>query len=180
MRIIAGKAGGRVLKTIKGTKTRPTLDRVKEALFNMITPFVPDAYGIDLFSGTGNLGLEALSRGAKEFIFVEKESRNIKVIKENIELCGFGDMSHIIRGDVFDYLKKTGEKYDMILMDPPYGKNLADQALEIIAEKRLLKKSGIIVVEHSSNETLDAKSYFNLFKEKVYGDTGITILVGGI
>jgi 16S rRNA (guanine(966)-N(2))-methyltransferase RsmD len=179
MRIIAGKARGRILKTTKGTKTRPTQDRVKEALFNIITPFVPGAYGIDLFSGTGNLGLEALSRGAEHFVFVEKNSKNIKVIKENIKNCDFIDKAVVYKSDVYEYLSISKEKYDLILMDPPYGKDLVSKALEIISERGLVKRDGIIVIEHRANESIGVNTEFRFFKEKIYGDTGITILMGG-
>jgi len=180
MRIISGREKGRRLRTVKGNRTRPTQDRVKESVFNIITPYIPGATGLDLFSGTGNLGLEALSRGAKKFVFVEKNYRSIEIINENIKKCNFQKQSTVYRGDAYKYLTICEEKFKLILMDPPYDKKLAEQALDIIFKRLLLHKNGIIVIEHRVGEKFIDKPGFKVIKEKKYGDTGITILIGGI
>ncbi|HLV10481.1 MAG TPA: 16S rRNA (guanine(966)-N(2))-methyltransferase RsmD [Halanaerobiales bacterium] len=180
MRIISGREKGRKLKNVKGKKTRPTQDRVKESIFNMIASFIPGAVGLDLFSGTGNLGLEALSRGAKHFVFVEKDYQSVETIKENIKKCDFQNRSIVYRGDAYKYLSICEEKFNLILMDPPYCENLTNKALDTIFKRLLLHKDGVIVIEHRVGEKVIDRSGYKIIKEKNYGDTGITILIGGI
>lgn len=175
MRIIAGTAGGRKLKSIKGTPTRPTLDRVKESLFSIINFYIPAASVLDLFAGFGSLGLESLSRGAKELLLVEKNKRNIQVIKENVEICNFSDKSTVIRDDVFIFLQNISSVFDLILMDPPYGKNYAVRALELIIKNKVIAQDGIVVVEHGVEEKMKDYQFLTIIKSKSYGDTGITI-----
>jgi len=175
MRIIGGQARGRRLKTIKGVKTRPTLDRVKEALFNILGSVVVEARILDLFAGTGSLGLEALSRGAASVTFIEKNKKSIKVINENIQLCGFSDRAVLRNLDVYIFLQQTDDKFDLVLMDPPYNKGLAIRAIEIILKKALLVKEGMIVVEHSSIENPGDFPQLKVIRNRTYGDTGITI-----
>lgn len=179
MRIIAGEAKGRKLKSIKGTATRPTLDRVKEAIFNIIGFYLPAASGLDLFAGFGNLGLEALSRGAERFIFVEKDYRNVKIIKENIELCGFGERALVKKEDVFHFLNHTGKDFNLILMDPPYGRDLANRAVELILKRGLLSRDGLIVVEHRDTDKMREFPELEVIKTRNYGDTSVTIYQAG-
>ncbi len=176
MRVIAGEAKGRILKSINNKITRPTLDRVKEAIFNILGSAVINGRGLDLFAGFGSLGLEAISRGAEEFIFVENNYRNVKIIKDNIKMCGFEERAQVIKEDVFRFLAGVEARYDLILMDPPYEKGFAQQALETIAEKKLLRDNGLVVVEHNSRNNLKIPSYLELIKKKEYGDTGVTFL----
>lgn len=175
MRIIAGIAGGRKLKSIKGTPTRPTLDRVKESLFNIINFYIPAARVLDLFAGFGGLGLESLSRGAKELLLVEKNKRNIKVIKDNVEICNFSNKATVIRDDVFIFLQNTNSDFDLILMDPPYRKGYVVRTLELIIKNRVIVQDGIVVVEHGVNEKMEDYQFLKIIKSKSYGDTGITI-----
>ncbi len=179
MRIIAGQAGGRKLKSAKGTSTRPTLDRIKESIFNMIVSYLPGAAGLDLFAGFGTLGLEAISRGAKRIDFVEKDYRNIRVIKENIALCSFKDMARVIKKDVFDFLRNTAQQYNLILLDPPYGAGMVSPTISLIEERGLLDKNGIIVAELGQGERVGEFNGLAMLREREYGDTKIVILQWG-
>lgn len=175
MRIIAGEARGRKLKSIKGTTTRPTIDRVKESLFNILGPYISGMNGLDLFAGFGTLGLEAISRGANSFLFVEKDIRNVSVIKKNIELCGFKDKGQVIKDDVFNFLVKTRDKFDIILMDPPYNKGLVERTISEIISAGLLSEMGMIVAEYFAKENIADYEQLLIVKQRIYGDTGITI-----
>lgn len=174
MRIIAGKAGSIKLKSIKNKNTRPTLDRVKEAMFSILTPYLQGAEVLDLFAGFGGLGLEAISRGASSTVFVERSRKNIKVIKENINKCNFENEAEVIQDDVFAYLHKNNNQYDLILMDPPYKKEFGEKLLKEIDKNNILRKKGIIVIEHSENENLTNQNNLLKIKDKKYGDTKLT------
>lgn len=175
MRIISGRAGGRRLKSSKKSNARPTLDRVKEAVFSMLAPYLVDAEVLDLFAGFGGLGLEAVSRGAARAVLVEKNRRNLGIIRKNIDLCGFLDNVELIQNDVFDFLSNRSDSYDIIIMDPPYRKKYGGKIVEIIENNCLLKDGGLIVIEHSNKEEFSDTQYSNIIKEKEYGDTAITI-----
>lgn len=180
MRIIAGEAKGRKLKSIKNTSTRPTLDRVKESLFNIITPYLMLDKGLDLFAGFGSLGIEALSRGVGSFYFIEKNIKNCRVIKENIKIAGFENRAYVKQDNVFNFLKNTVEKYDLILMDPPYKKSFIEDSLSLIIEKNILNEHGIIVAEHEKDLELSKISDLIVISHKIYGDTALSILtIGG-
>ena len=179
MRIIAGEAGGRRLKSIKGSSTRPTSDRIKESLFNILSPYLPVGQGLDLFAGFGGLGIEALSRGVARMTFVEKDVRNCKVLRENLAIAGFEKRGKLIRGDVFSFLKKTEDSFDLVLMDPPYQKDYVMEAMKLLLERDLLRKEGIIAVEHEGNLKLEQLRGFFLLKHKVYGDTALSVLKKG-
>ena len=175
MRIIAGEAGGINLKSIKNSNARPTLDRVKEALFSIIAPYIRDTKVLDLFSGFGNLGLEAVSRGAKNAILVERSRKNINVIKKNIDLCNFNDRIQLVKDDVFKYLEYSTKDFDIIFMDPPYDKQYGNDLLKKIKSNNILKKNGLIVIEHSEKEIISSQDFIKI-KEKNYGNTVLTIL----
>lgn len=178
MRIIAGEAKGKPLKSIPGKATRPTSDRVKESVFSIIQPLLIDSRILDLFAGTGSLGFEALSRGADKVIFVENSREAIKVIKENSGALGYGNMIQIIKKDAvraLTELAKHGILFDIIFMDPPYGKGYEELVLAKISQAELLHNNGIIVVEHEATllppnrvETLYC------FDRRKYGGTGIS------
>lgn len=176
MRIIAGEVKGRKLKSIKGTSTRPTLDRIKESLFNIITPYLMANNGLDLFAGFGGLGIEALSRGVVYFTFVEKDYRNCKIIKENIKITKYSDRTSVIQDDVFNFLNRVKDSYDLIIMDPPYKRGYAVDVLKIILKKDLLNKYGIVVVEHEKELELNNIPGLSLIKYKIYGDTALSVL----
>lgn len=147
MRVISGKARGISLKTPEGMETRPTIDRVKEALFSIIQFDLPGARVLDLFGGTGQLGIEALSRGAKSAVFVDSREDACKLIRENLNRCKMQGDAKVVRGDYQDFLAKTGEKFDMIFLDPPYAEVFLENSLNMITEIDILQCGGIIVTE---------------------------------
>ena len=157
MRIIAGKAKGRTIKTRKGTDTRPTLDRVKESLFGILDPYINDARFLDLFSGSGSIGLEALSRGAKKCVMIEKDSEALKYIIENINNLGFEDSSRAYKNDVeraVEILGKKREKFDIIFMDPPYRDEVCSKVIKAIKKAEILDEKGLIICEHHIAEKM--------------------------
>jgi len=150
MRIIAGTAKGKRLITLAGIATRPTLDRVKEALFNIIQFDISEAHVLDLFAGSGALGLECLSRGAKYVVFCDNSHEAAKVIKENIENTKFEENSEVLNKDYMLALKKLHKesyKFDIIFLDPPYGSDFDTKALEEIMKLELLSDDGMIIIE---------------------------------
>lgn len=176
MRIIAGDLKGRKLFTPNDSKIRPTTDKVKESLFNMIAEYLEGAIVIDLFSGTGNLGLEAISRGASRCYFGDKSRESIALTNQNIAYCKVQYKSITIIGDFEKVLNRIPEKVDIILLDPPYKQGPIDRCLVSISELSLLSAGGIIVAEHYANELLpDKVCGFYKIKEKRYGTIGITI-----
>jgi len=158
MHIIAGESKNRIIKTKKGTSTRPTLSNIREALFSMIASYIPDAKFLDLFSGSGIIALEALSRGASKAIMIEKDSEAIKFIIENINSLGYENKSRAYKNDVLSALNILGrkeEKFDIIFMDPPYELEVCAKVLNSIEKNNLLLDNGIIICEHYINEKLD-------------------------
>ena len=158
MRIITGKVKGLILKTPKGLSTRPTSDRIKESVFSILNGMVDfeDKAILDLFAGTGALGLEAMSRGATQAVFVDFETVNI--IKDNVNRAHFDDKSEIIRGDVFKVMKKFSNnqrQFDLIFCDPPYNKGLWQRALIGIDNLNLLNSEGLLIIEHGADESLE-------------------------
>lgn len=153
MRVISGTARGRVLKALEGEVTRPTTDKVKESIFNIIQFELDNARVLDLFGGSGQLAIEAVSRGAKSAVVVENSKKASDVIKENIKKCDFADQISIHRGDYTEVLTKSS-KYDVIFLDPPYDSNLLSKAMELIHSFDILSKDGIIICETDSSEKL--------------------------
>lgn len=176
MRIIAGDFKGRRLFTPKDSKIRPTTDKVKESIFNMIAACLEDAVVIDLFSGTGNLGLEALSRGASRCYFGDKSRESMELIRQNIAYCRQEDRAVTILGDYEYILRKIPETADIIFLDPPYKKGLISNCTELIAELSLLSENGIIVAEHGTKEPLeDQMANLIKLKEKTYGTITVSV-----
>jgi 16S rRNA (guanine966-N2)-methyltransferase len=175
MRIIAGKAGGIRLKSIKGREVRPTLDRVKEAIFNMIAYYIEDAEVLDLFSGFGSLGIEALSRGAAHADLIEVNGKHIDIIKENLKISNLENKASVIQNDVFNYLESCSKSYDLIFMDPPYQENMTEKALNLIIKNNILKKDGLIISERSSAEGNLEADKLKIIKKKKYGNSLIDI-----
>lgn len=150
MRIISGIARGSKLITLEGTETRPTLDRVKEPLFSIIQSYIKDARVLDLFAGSGALGLEALSRGARNAVFCDVSEKAIHVIKQNIQKIKVEERTVVLEQSYSDTLKqlaKSKEEFDIIFLDPPYASGLLESAIREILEYKLLAKEGIIIVE---------------------------------
>lgn len=176
MRIIAGDFKGRRLLAPKDGRVRPTADKVKESIFSMIAAYLEDAAVVDLFSGTGNLGLEALSRGAKCCYFGDKSRESMELTRRNIGLCRQEDRAVTIIGDYEYVLRKIPEKADLIFLDPPYKQDLIQECFRHISRLSLLSGEGIIVAEHGADEPLEDKiSGFAKIKEKTYGTTVISI-----
>lgn len=158
MRVIAGKARRILLKTVEGMETRPTTDRIKETLFNILQPDLPGARVLDLFSGSGALGIEALSRGAKNCVFVENAPSALRCIQENLEATRLKDQAWVMNADVQSALARldgTEGIFDVILMDPPYHKGLEIDALARLSESSLIDEYTIIVVETALDTELD-------------------------
>ena len=176
MRVITGKARGVNLKTPDGMKTRPTSDRVKEALFSIINFDIPGANVLDLFGGTGQLGIEALSRGAKSATFVDAGDAACKLIKENLRRTKLEGEGKVVRSDYLDYLNRCREKYDIIFLDPPYAEVFLENSLKRIAEIDILQSGGIMVAERPLGKELpwDFEG-FTRSKDYKYGNTLLTI-----
>ncbi len=180
MRIISGKARGTKLNTLEGLDTRPTLDRIKESLFNIIQNKIYESKVLDLFAGSGALGIEALSRGAKEVILCDNSYKAIQIIKENVKKTHFEKQSRIIKNDykkILDILKN--EKFDIIFLDPPYESQFDIQALKIIIENDVLSKEGIIILETDNKkekkENLN-KLDINVYDLRSYGRVSLFFL----
>ena len=180
MRIIAGEAKGRRLCTPKGFGVRPTTDRVKEAIFSMISPYIQESIILDLFSGTGSLGLEALSRGAKKGYFVDKSRKSIKLTQENIQHMGFQSQSEIRLSDAVRAIEdfvSLGIMFDIVFMDPPYGKGLVLPCMKAINKGKILNRDAIIVIEHDETEKIEIIDHYRILKEKKYGNTFISVYI---
>ncbi len=170
MRIISGKYKGKKLNGFNIEGTRPTMDRVKESLFGMIQTYIPDSIVLDLFAGSGALGLEAVSNGAKECYLIDNNIEAIKTIKENSQ--NFEEQLNIIHIDYKKFLKTTNKKFDIIFLDPPYKEKQLDTSLRIIEERGLLNENGIVICEYEIGEP---HTNLELIKEKSYGPKKIKI-----
>lgn len=178
MKIISGKYKGRVLEGFDIAGTRPTMDRVKESVFAMIQTWLEDATVLDLFAGSGNLGIEALSEGAQEIYLVDKNKKACQVIKRNINKIGI-EASDIFCGDYKSALKKYQEqsiKFDIIFLDPPYQTDLVKKSMEVIEKYELLSKNGIIVAESNTLDKIICSDKLEIVKSKKYGDKVVAIL----
>lgn len=178
MRIITGSAKGLQLKAPRGLNTRPTADKVKGSIFNILGTLVVDAIVLDLFAGTGNLGLEALSRGADTAIFVDNTSTSI--IKENATHTKLIDRCEIYRADVVRSLEKLilqGQRFDLIFCDPPYNQGYVGQVLSRIDGSNILKDGGVVILEHSRHELIDGHwKNISVIRSERYGETMVSFL----
>ena len=176
MRVITGKARGVQLKTPEGMLTRPTADRVKEALFSIINFDLPGAAVLDLFGGTGQLGIEALSRGAKSAVFVDQREDACRIIRENLRRTKMETQGRVVRSDYLDYLRRSREKFDIILLDPPYAEVFLENALKCITEIDILQTGGIIVAERPLDKpVLPDFDGYSRSKDYKYGKTLVTL-----
>jgi 16S rRNA (guanine(966)-N(2))-methyltransferase RsmD len=171
MRVVSGKARGLILKTIEENSTRPTKDMVKEALFSIIAQHVPDSIFLDLFAGSGAVGIEAISRGAEKAYFCDNNPRCIQVINENLTKAKFNDSAVVICDDYKKMLGKIEDKkFDIIFIDPPYSKELGITAIELISKYNILNNDGIIILENDKVEVIpDYIENFEKFNTKKYG-----------
>lgn len=178
MRIIAGEMRGRQLKTVEGMQTRPTSDKVKGAIFNVLGDKVLEARVLDLFSGTGNLAIEALSRGSHYAVLVEKSREAHGVILKNIEQVGVSHKTKLLLSDALKYIKRyPNEVFDLIFLDPPYREGLVLKVILTLKEHSCLAPDGVIVAETAKDEQLDGDIYpFEIRKTGEYGDTKVWYL----
>ena len=175
MRVITGTARGRRLKELQGMETRPTTDKVKESIFSIIQFDIEGRRVLDLFAGTGQLGIEALSRGARECVFVDQRKDAVTLIRENLALCQLDHLAHVRQGDGLAYLK-SGEKFDIIFLDPPYASGLLDKALAAITTFDICREHGIIVAESAAEQALPpVEPPYALYREYRYGKIKLTV-----
>ena len=176
MRVIAGKAKGIQLKTPTGNATRPTADRVKEAMFSTLHFRIPGCRILDLFGGTGQLGIEALSREAQSAVFVDEREDACRLIRENLSKTKLGASAQVIRSDYASYLKHCRESFDIIFLDPPYAEVFLEKSLKIITEIDILQSGGIIVTERPSDKALPyIFEGYTRSKDYKYGNTIVTL-----
>lgn len=179
MRVVSGTCKGRPLKAVPGTGTRPTTDKVKEAIFNMIGPYFDGGSALDLFGGSGGLGIEALSRGTESCIFVDKDQKAIQTIHKNIEACGFEKQSEVYRNDAERALKAVMKRelsFSLIFLDPPYKQQKLKALIKSIGEAGILDEKGYIVAEHGTEESLpDELGELVKLKGELYGTTAVSI-----
>lgn len=175
MRIISGNRRGHKLHEFQGQDVRPTTDRVKEAMFNLIQGYIPRARVLDMFAGSGALSFEALSRGAQRATLIDSSKKSIELIKKNIAELNFDDICSVREMSCMDFAKTSDDKFDIIFLDPPYNKGFIEPVLGLIAEYGLLSDEGIIVLE---SDNTDFKSDFDgleIAKQRRYGRSFITI-----
>jgi len=176
MRVISGEARGVTLKTPEGLKTRPTADRVKEAMFSIIQFDLPGARVLDLFAGTGQLGIESISRGAAFADFVDESDTACTLVRENLKRTKFTSRAQVVRSDYKAFLDRCTNRYNIILLDPPYADIFLENALKLITEIDILQSNGIIVTERPIGKALlcDFPGYVRS-KDYKYGKTLVTI-----
>lgn len=176
MRVISGTARGRKLKELQGMDTRPTTDKVKESMFNIIQFELEGRKVLDLFGGTGQLGIEALSRGARHCTFVDQRREAAALIRDNIKLVGFGEQARVVQGEALSFLSGCREKYDVIFLDPPYQSGLLEKCVEQIVKFDILGEYGIIVCESPADWSLPPlESPYEAGREYRYGQIKLTI-----
>ena len=176
MRVISGTARGLKLESLDGLSTRPTLDRVKESIFNMLFDKTIDSYVLDLFAGSGAMGIEALSRMSSHCTFVDCEQKAINIVKNNISRARFEQKSTVINSDFEKFLTTTTDKYDIVFVDPPYDAGFVPRVLDIIYERCLLNDDAIVVVETSKNVNPCISNNYNVIKHKSYGKVDVYLL----
>ena len=175
MRVITGTARGRRLKTPENYDIRPTTDNVKESVFNIIQFDIEGRRVLDLFAGTGQLGIECLSRGAAEAVFIDENTAAVKIVKENLKTCGF--TAAVLQQDALSYLRHCG-KFDLIFVDPPYDSGLYESVLETINSVDILSDGGIILCESRREKTLpDMRAPDRKKKEYNYGRVKLTVYI---
>ncbi|WP_123039997.1 16S rRNA (guanine(966)-N(2))-methyltransferase RsmD [Cohnella candidum] len=179
MRVISGQAKGRPLKAVPGNTTRPTTDKVKEALFSMIGPYFDGERVLDLFAGTGGLGIEALSRGAGSAVFVDANPRAVEIVRRNLDAAKVADKAEVYRNDAskaVKLLERKGIPFDLIFLDPPYAMENCDSLLAELEERGLTAEDAIAVIEHDTAVSYpDRIGRFERTRLAAYGDTAISI-----
>lgn len=171
MRIISGKYGGRKLVAFKADHVRPTTDRVKETIFNKLQFSIEGARVLDLFSGTGSLSFEALSRGANSVTAIDSSAKSVAILNKNKKMLGVGDELKVTQIDIFKFLKIVDQTFDIIFVDPPFTKKMADEVLQALARSRCFNNDTELFIESSNQETVQSE-YFSMYEKskKSYGD----------
>lgn len=179
MRVVSGSRKGQPLKAVPGMTTRPTTDKVKEAIFNMVGPYFEGGIALDLFAGSGGIGIEALSRGMEKCIFIDRDKKAIQTIHTNLKACRFESYAEVYKTDADRALKalvKRKLSFDFIMLDPPYKKQQLERILTFIDEHNLLTVDGVIICEHSDDVVLPVSiGQLEQMKVETYGQTVITI-----
>lgn len=184
VRVIGGRLRGKKLHSVPGMRTRPTANRVRESVFNILAAEVKGMKVLDLFAGTGVLGLEALSRGAKYAVLVDYHRQALSVIRRNIASCGLDDAARVLRCDLrrdVNWQSAFGEGFQLVFMDPPYNRGFVNSTLACLHTSQLLEKDAIVTVEHSPQEPIgDDVSPFVLKDQRKYGKTLVSFLLYAI
>ncbi|WP_211745992.1 16S rRNA (guanine(966)-N(2))-methyltransferase RsmD [Paenibacillus sp. Marseille-Q4541] len=179
MRVVSGTAKGRPLKAVPGTGTRPTTDKVKEAVFSMIGPYFEGGNVLDLFAGSGGLGIEALSRGMDKGVFIDLEPKSIEVIRANVKATGLESKAEVYRneaGRALKLLAKRAVQFDLVFLDPPYRMKNVDELMMTMQENDMLSQDATVVVEHDANHAyLETIGHFHQVRKSTYGDTAISV-----
>lgn len=173
MRVIAGKARRLILKSTPGLDTRPTIDRIKETLFNIISPYIEGAVFLDLFSGSGSIGIEALSRGASSCVFVDNSAKAVQCIMDNLEHTGLANDAVVIRKNALGAVGELSLKhylFDIVYMDPPYDERLEEETLNALASSKIINEDSLIIIEADRKNSLGfiENSAFEIVREKEY------------
>ena len=177
MRVITGSARGRRLKELEGMETRPTTDRVKEGLFSAIQFEIEGRRVLDLFAGTGQLGIECLSRGAASAVFVDRRADAVKLIRENLKLTELADRARVVAGDSMEFLQSLKERFDIVLLDPPYAAGLLEPAIAHLTAFDILNPHGIIVAEHPAERSLQPPAApYRVRRAYRYGKIAVTVI----
>lgn len=178
MKVISGSLKGRTIKGYNIDGTRPTMDRVKESLFASINGYIKNSIVLDLFSGSGNLGIEAISNGSRECYFVDNNKNCIRVINDNINNFGIRDKCIVLNKDyrqALKYFRDNNIKFDLILVDPPYDYEIIEKVMNLIDEYQILNNDGIIVLEYRIDKLDNVSDNYTLLKFKKYGDKYISV-----
>lgn len=179
MRVVSGTAKGRPLKAVPGTGTRPTTDKVKEAVFSMIGPYFEGGNVLDLFAGSGGLGIEALSRGMDKGVFIDLEPKSIEVVRANLKATSLDSKAEVYRneaGRALKLLAKRAYQFDLVFLDPPYRMKNVDELMLMMQENNMLTEDATIVVEYdASHEYEETIGRFHQFRKSTYGDTAISV-----
>lgn len=179
MRVIAGEHKGRRLAAVPGKGTRPTADKVKESMFNMIGPYFDGGWALDLYAGTGSLGIEALSRGAERAVFVERDARAFAIVKQNVAACRLEEKAELYKNDAsraLQALAKRNLRFDLVFLDPPYAQQKIVEEITVLQEQNLLADGAWIVAEHDVAITLpEVIGKCRVNRAATYGDTAVTL-----
>ncbi len=178
VRVISGKLKGRKLFSVRGLNLRPTSDRVKEAIFDILQDQIQEKKVLDLFAGTGALGIEALSRGATRAVFIEENTASLGALRRNIEACRLGGEVEVLAREVnggIRFLESRGESFEVIFLDPPYGKGLARKTIESLAKSPIAAPGGLIIAEHGGTEELESVPPLHKVDGRKYGSTLVSI-----